>query len=87
MSRYTTIPIGFNNSRHSHIKPTEDPAPEVILSGPRAAVVHLVDINSYYAAVLVEDEWFVGRDAFPSSEDALMVAKARARMEEADGHR
>ncbi len=80
MSRYTQLPVGWNNNRH---RPIADPEAELVLAGARAAVAWLPDINSWYPAVLVEDQWFIGRDAFATQQDALAVAvaRARARME------
>ncbi len=55
------------------------------------AVLSVPGRADFHAAVLVEGEgtWYIGRDAFATEQDALMVAvrRARARMEDADGHR
>ncbi len=77
MSRYTQLPVGWNNR---HAKPIEDPAPDVELALVRPAVLWLPDINSWHAAVLVEGEWFVGADEFATQQDAMAVAVSRARQ-------
>ncbi len=76
MSRYLNL---TNGGRPRHDKVADPAADVVLLSGPRPAVVHLPDIGSWYPAVLVEGERFIGQDAFPTSEDAMAVAVARVR--------
>ncbi len=86
MSRFTTAPVGFNG----RYKPMENPEAEVVLAGAWPAVVHAPGLSEFFACVIVsgEDggrEFYVGRDAFSSSEEALAVARARAREREAAG--
>ncbi len=83
MSKYTTLAVGWNNHRSNTM---ENPEEKIELSGARPGVLWLPDINSWHAVVLVDGEWFVGRDEFESAEAAMAVAKVRAReRERSDG--
>ncbi len=63
----------------------------LVTSAVWPGVVSVPGRADFFAAVLVEREgaWYIGADAFQSSEDAMAVAvsRARQRMEDADGSR
>ncbi len=81
--------LAAEDTRHGPILNPED---GIALAAVRPATVWVPSANEWHACVIVDGEdgdreFYVGRDAFATQQDAMAVAvsRARQRMEDADG--
>ncbi len=83
--------VGNHNSSAPRRYPRQselvDPIPEIVLEpGVLAGALWVPRLSEWRPAVLVGDEWYIGHETFSTSDEAIAVAKGRARLRESNGH-